>query len=763
MRYNVPMESKYNHQRCEDEISRVWHSIFITGTAVNRRKKCGSYFIPLPPPNANDPLHVGHAMYTIEDILIRYHRMLLEDTLWLPGVDHAGIETQFVFEKKLQKKGLSRFQFDRETLYQMIWDYVQENADIAKNQLKKLGFSLDWSRFKYMLSPDMVATVKQTFAKLAEKNLVYRDLRLINYCPKCGTAFSDLEVKHLTKTTPLYYLNYGPLVVATTRPETKFGDIALAVHPQDKRYQRYHNQEITIQDVLGKNKLKVIADDFVDPEFGTGVVKITPYHDHHDYEFWQRHRRNLPTPVQVIDFAGKLTKAAGKYQGLKAAVARQEIVTDLQTKGLVAKIDPQYQTQISACYRCQSPLEPLPRAQFFIKTTPLAQKVLKKIAAGELTIYGAGHDKILHHWLTNLRDWNISRQIVWGIRLPIWYHAQSNPKIAVSFLTNHKHSGDGITIKALDNGKYVVSGTLGKLLPKYSLDEIKQGLQSLIAPAKAKYILKLDEQNSQELIQETDTFDTWFSSSQWPFSTLMNNHPGDFKRYYPAAVLETGYDILPFWVMRMLLIGNFVTGKLPFKRVYLHGLVRDKKGQKMSKSKGNVINPLDVVAKYGADALRFALVVRSTPGMDKSIGEGDFKAARNLTNKIWNAARFVKLLHQESATNNSPLPKDQEFQLKINHLITQISSLLDQYKIGTAADVLYDEFWHFYCDQAIEWAKNSQLSKKLVTLGLRVMLQLLHPFVPFVTEKIWQELGTIVGNEKLLATSAWPKSLTTTI
>lgn len=760
MRYNAAMESKYNHQLYEDEISRVWASIFTTAQQVKKSTKQRSYFIPLPPPNANDPLHIGHAMYTVEDILIRYHRMLLEDILWLPGVDHAGIETQFVFEKKLQKNGQSRFQFDRETLYKMIWDYVEKNADIAKKQLIKLGFSLDWSRFQFMLSPKMVQTVLKTFKQLSEKNLIYRDFKLVNYCTKCGTAFSDLEVKHQSATSPLYYLKYGPLTIATTRPETKFADIALAVHPNDQRYQKYHQQTITVECVEKTQRLKVITDDFVDPEFGTGVVKITPYHDHADYQVWQKHRDELPCPFRIIDFTGKLTKEAGKYQGMKVLAAREAVAKDLQEKGLLIKVAKEYRHQLNVCYRCGQVLEPLPKAQFFIKVKPLVKPVLAKIKQGKLTIYGAGHDKILQNWLVNLRDWNISRQIVWGIRLPIWYEAKSNPDIEVKFLASKNcPEKNSLNCKQLAADKFIISGLLGDALAFFSLQEIKSGLQTLTAPIKAKYQINLDGRNTAEFIQETDTFDTWFSSSQWPFSTLMNSRRGDFERYYPAQVLETGYDILPFWVMRMLLIGQFVTGKLPFERVYLHGLVRDSQGKKMSKSKGNVINPLDVVEKYGADALRFALVVRSTPGIDKSIGERDFRAARNLTNKIWNAARFIKLTIDAPATKtHQPLERDQKFAVKMQEIIKTVSKLLDNYKIGTAADILYDEFWHFYCDQAIEWVKEKTLSPVLAQQALLVWLKLWHPFIPFVTEQIWHELGTIVGNEKILALSVWPKS-----
>ena len=369
----------------------------------------------MPPPNANDPLHIGHAMFvTIEDILTRYHRMLGDDTLWLPGTDHAGIETQFVFEKKLKAKKQSRFDFNREDLYQMIWDYVQENSDVAVDQLKKLGASADWSRFKFMLDKNIVEIVTQTFKELADNDLIYRDMRLVNYCTHCGTGFSELEINHVERKAPLYYLKYGPFTLATTRPETKFGDTAVAVHPNDERYQQYVGHEIEVEGLTGKFKLKVIADEYVDPEFGTGVVKITPAHDFNDFEVWQRHQDEIPGLKQVIDYRGHMTEIAGPYEDMYLAKARKQIVKDLQEKGLLVKIDENYQHSIGTCYRCGTVIEPLPLPQFFIKVKPLTKKVLAALDKGEVKIHGAGHDKILRHWLENLKDWNISRQIVAG-------------------------------------------------------------------------------------------------------------------------------------------------------------------------------------------------------------------------------------------------------------------------------------------------------------------------------------------------------------
>lgn len=745
------MEKQYDHRQHEAKTYEMWvkNNCFNPDTVTPKAstkstEKRNSFCIIMPPPNANDPLHIGHAMFVaLEDALIRHHRMLGDDTVWIPGTDHAGIETQYVFEKKLKKNDQSRFQFDRETLFKMIWDYVQANSTTAIDQIKQLGASADWSRFKFTLDPDITKTVLSTFDKLAEQKLLYRDNKLVNYCTKCGTAFSNLEVKHVEGITSLYYLKYGPFTLATTRPETKFGDTAVAVHPLDERYKEYVGQEIEVEGLNGPFKLKVIADEYVDRKFGTGVVKITPYHDFNDFEVWQRHKDELPTPQQVIGHDGRLTELAGKYAGLKVAIAREQIVEDLTAKGLIVRVNDKYQNSVGVCYRCGTAIEPLPLPQFYVKVKPLTEKVLAALDADEVKIHGAGHDKILRHWLTNLDDWNISRQIVWGIRLPVWYSSSDNSDIRVTFIdtSSQKHSG-----------------SLKELLKTHSLADIKQGLQTLDAPITAEYVIS-PTQPSPDHLQETDTFDTWFSSSQWPFATLQNTQPGDFERFYPTSVMETGYDILPIWVLRMLMMGLFATGKVPFKDVYLHGLVRDHKGQKMSKSKGNVVNPLEITKIYGADALRMALVIRSSPGLDKSVGEADFKATRNLTNKLWNAARYVLLALETQATQPDkavPAPNDEAFLTRLTKLRKRLTENFSKLQLGLAAEIVYTEFWHWYCDEAIEQAKTSQLSPQALFQGLLVFLKLTHPFMPFVTEAIWQQLkekGLV--DEPYLITTQW--------
>ncbi|MEK7100337.1 MAG: valine--tRNA ligase [Patescibacteria group bacterium] len=675
------MDTNYNHKLYEDKIYDEWEK----SGAFKPNSSRKTFSIIMPPPNANDPLHIGHAMFiTIEDILIRFHRMLGDSTLWLPGTDHAGIETQFVFEKKLAKKDQSRFDFDRDTLYKMIWDYVQENSGVAINQMKKLGASADWSKYKFTLDPDIVKLVKETFVKLNEDGLIYRGERLVNYCTKCGTGYSDLEVIHEEKISPLYYVKYffadnksKFITVATTRPEPIYVDTHLAINPKNKKTKHLVGKEL-LNPITGAI-MKIIEDSFVDPKFGTGIVKLTPAHDQTDFDVAQKF--GLPV-IKAIDTHGKMI--GGPSDGKRVFIAREETIKILTESGNIEKIDDKYTNNVGTCYRCHSILEPLPLEQFFIKVKPLAEKALKALDNKETVVLGAGQEKILRHWLKNLKDWNISRNIVWGIRIPAWYSP---------------------------DGKFVVS----------------------------------IEKPEGDYIQETDTFDTWFSSGQWPVVTLKTNDKLDFEKFYPTTVMETGYDILPFWVMRMMLLGIYMTGKSPFKTVYLHGLVRDAQGRKMAKSVGNVINPLEIVEKYGTDALRFALVMSSTPAQDKSVGENSFRGMRNFSNKIWNASRFVKEFANDA-------PEDKEFNKKLNKIIDTATKYLDKYKIGLASEYLYNEFWHWYCDEIIEEAKQRKINKKDLLHGLITFLKLLHPFMPFVTEAVWRELG----NESLLISSSWP-------
>lgn len=726
----------YDHSQ-EEKIYHRWEGsgFFNPDKFLSRslQKSKKDYFsIIMPPPNANGSLHVGHAvMIALEDILTRYFRLKGKRTLWLPGADHAGFETQVVFEKKLEKEGTSRFEIlnqpqGKERLFQMIWDFTLNNKKHMEDQIRRLGASCDWSREKFTLDPEIVKIVYQTFEKLYKDGLIYKDKRMVNWCIKHQTTLSDLETKYEERKDPLYYVKYGPLTVATVRLETIFGDTALAVHPKDKRYQKFIGQELEVETLIGKRKIKVIADEIVDPHFGTGVVKVTPAHDPDDYEMWKRHKNEIAGPCQVIDQFGRLdllrhfpgNKKAQKYHSLKISQAREIIANDMQSLGLIEKIDFDYKHNISLCYKCLTPLEPRILDQWFLDlSSPQAKKklvlpALEAVKKGKIKIIPKFQEKIYFHWMKNIRDWNISRQIVWGIPIPVWY-CQENEK------------------------NFVISQS-----------------QPNRCPFCKKCVMKKEE----------DVFDTWFSSGQWPFATLMaqkSKNGSDFKDFYPTSVMETGYDILFFWVARMIMLGLYVTGKVPFKVVYLHGLVRDKDKQKMSKSKGNVVDPLGVVEQYGADALRMALVVGNSPGQDVIYDENKIRGYRNFSNKLWNIARFVissteSLLDQIISQkgnfwkNLSKLEKEDKKLLKeFQGIKKKVALEIEKFRFSQAAEIAYHYVWHRFADEIIEGKKKilsgdnekeRNSSALLLYFILYQSLIMLHPFMPFVTEAIYQRL-----------------------
>ncbi len=701
------MEKAYNHQDVEEGIYKKWEESGSFKPEVNPNG--APFTIILPPPNANAPLHFGHAMYVVEDILVRYHRMLGDASLWLPGADHAGFETQFVFEKKLQKEDKSRFDFDRETLHKMIWDFVAENRPVMENQLRRLGFSLDWSRKKFTIDEDIIPIIHKTFKKMFDEGLIYRGERLVNYCTKDGTSFSDYETDHIERVDPLYYMKYGPFVLATVRPETKFGDTAVAVNPEDKRYKEYIGREIEFESLIGKVKLLVVGDEAVDPEFGTGVVKVTPGHDFTDYEIGKRH--NLPMK-QVIGFDGRLTQIAGKYAGLKVKAAREQVAKDLQEAGLMDHIDDKYVHTVSVCYKCGNTLEPLLLPQWYVKVKPLTTPAIKAVRQGDIKIIPKRFDKIYYDWLENLHDWNISRQLVWGIQIPAWKCEECSEWI-------------------------VTAGQTPEKCPKC---------------------------NSKKLTQDSDTFDTWFSSSQWPFATLKTTGEGDFEKFYPTSVMETGYDILKPWVSRMIMMGLYVTGKVPFTTVYLHGLVRDSKGQKMSKSKGNVVDPMEMVEKYSADAVRMALIFGSAAGNDLALSEDKIRGMRNFTNKLWNIGRFIEMNNKNyelRIMNHNELKEfainkeDKKIIEDIGKLIGKTTKHVDKFELNLAAEGLYEFVWHQFADKYIEDVKSRLDTNSFLILNscFLILLELLHPFMPFITEEIF---GKLSGNTRLLITEKWP-------
>ena len=763
------MNKRYQHQLFEKKIYQAWEKKGLFTPKVDKKKKPFTILLPLP--NASDPMHMGHVMFVIEDIMIRYHKMLGKITLWLPGGDHAGIETQFVFEKKLAKKGKSRFDYDRKTLYQMIWKFVEKNRKLNMYQMKELGFALDWTRYHYSLEPKIVEQVLATFKKLHENNLLYRGERIVNYCTHCGTAFSDLEVNHVERDDFLYYLDYESVKIATTRPETIFADVAVAVNPKDKRYKELVGKEATIP-LIGK-KVKIIADELVEKEVGTGALKITPAHDAVDFEIGQKH--NLPL-VSCVEFSGKMINTITEIDGLLVKQARKKTLELLKKSGKLVKTEPLRHT-VGICYRCKNIIEPLPTSQWYVKTKQLAEPVIKSIKSGDTKVFPPRFKKTYLDWMENIRDWNISRQIVWGPTLPVWYCLECNPEIRLTFISK--------------KGKKV-KGEYSKIFTKYSFEEIAGGLQELSAPVEAKYFLEDKGEcprcGGNKYLQETDTFDTWFLSGQWPLTTLgfdVKNplkSAKDFFYFYPTSVLDTLWDILFFWVGRMMILGFYLANKTPFKLVHLHAKVVDEKGKKMSKSKGNVVNPSEMVTKYGADALRMALVYGIAPASNIALGEKKIEAMRNFTNKLWNASRFI-MMNLES----SPAPvgagqakfkaqssklslkvkslknKDDQAILKaLDKLVDQINSDLNKYRFGQALEKIYQFFWHQFCDVYLEKVKNRKAQALPVLLEVLVTcLKLLHPFAPFVTEAIYQAFKNKLKDYYLfesdyLMISSWP-------
>ena len=691
------MDKVYDHTKFETDIYRQWEDSGAFSPKVDKKKK--PFTIIMPPPNANDPLHIGHARFvTIEDVLTRYHRMKGEPTLWLPGSDHAGIETQCVFEKKLQKEGKSRFDFDRETLYGMIWEYVQKNKATMESQLKVLGASCDWSRNHFTLEEEIIKIVYKTFKTLYDDGLVFRGERIINYCPRCGTAFSQLEVDSVERVDPLYYLDYGEVSIATTRPETIFADVAVAVNPEDARYKHLIGKTATLP-LIGR-KLPVIADSLVDKKFGTGALKITPGHDSVDFEIGQKH--NL-SALYVIDNSGTMVNTPAKYIGLKALAARALVVEDLREKGLIIKIQ-NIKHIVGVCYRDKGLIEPMVSKQWFVKVSSLTKPALKAIRSGLVTFVAKKYEKIAIHWLKNLKDWNISRQIVWGIRIPAWRCDRC------------------------------LEWTITEGTPPEKCLACGHGM----------------------LTQDTDTFDTWFSSGQWPYATLQTSKKGDFEYFYPTSVMETGYDILPFWVLRMIMFGLYSTKGVPFSDVLLHGLVRDKDGQKISKSKGNVIDPIEMAGKYGADALRMGLIWGILIENDISLSEDNIRGQRNFANKVWNVARFV--LMNDTGKRGKRNRDDLEIVKHLKFTSKRVTKLLEKYRLNEAAQELYDFVWHKFADVYIEKTKGRrEEAQKTLEYVLQESLKLLHPFMPFVTEVIWREGGKRFDSPTLIS-APWPKS-----
>ena len=701
----------YEPANTESRIYKLWEEsgFFNPDNLPERHKE--PFTIIMPPPNANGRLHAGHGLtIALEDIMTRYQRMQGKKALWVPGADHAGFETQVVYEKKLEKEGRSRFKMDRKELYDEIMAFTLESKKHMEADVKALGASCDWSREKFTLDPNVVSEVQETFRKLYRDGLVYRGYRTVNWCTKHQTSLSDVETENVEKADKLYYIKYGPFVVATVRPETIFGDVAIAVNPSDARYKNFIGQTIEVQHPENKLSLIVIGDEEVDPEFGTGALKITPAHDHNDFRMSETHK--LPR-TEVIDQFGKLNEKTGKYAGMKIAEARTKVVEDLQALGLIEKIE-DYTHAVPTCYKCSTTIEPRVMPQWFVKMAPLAKLAGDAVRDGKVKFIPDNFGKIFLYWMDNTIDWNISRQIVWGIQIPALICAHCN---AGALDTEHKEGG--------------ACPTCGK-----------------------------------PLSTETDTFDTWFSSGQWPLLALGYPEKADLG-FYPTDVMETGRDLIFKWVPRMVIFGLYIAKQVPFHNVYMHGMVNDKLGKKMSKSKGNVVSPIELTDKYGADALRIGLVIGNTPGNDIALAEDKIKGYKHFCNKIWNATRFV-LTNIGNTTLDTPrpalIPRDEEILAEFNTALTSITSHYENFRFHLAGEELYHYFWNTFADIIIEEMKprlvgNDQTSRNgaqwVLLQILSANIKMLHPFIPFITEEIW---GILPREQKsLLVIEPWPK------
>ncbi len=712
----MPLEGQYEAKNVEDKIYRLWEEsgFFNPDKLPGKRKK--PFTIIMPPTNANGSLHAGHALVmTIEDIMVRYKRMQGFKALWLPGLDHAGFETQVVYERKLEKEGRSRFGMDSKQLYQEIFDFTKENSQHIKQQVRNMGASCDWSREKFTLDADIVAEVQQTFKKMYDDDLVYRGDRIVNWCSKHQTSLSDVETEGKEKKDSFYYFQYGPFVISTARPETKFGDKYVVMHPDDQRYADYADgQKIELEWINGPITATVIKDKAIDMEFGTGVMTITPWHDAIDFDIAERHHLDKE---QVIDMRGKLLPIAGEFAGMKIAEARPKIVEKLKEKGLLVKVDENYVHNVPVCYKCETAIEPQILPQWFVKMKPLAAMAAKAVKAKKVTFIPDNYRKIFLYWMENTIDWNISRQIVWGIPIPA--------KIC-------QQCGHGFP----------------------DLENTATACPKCNGPVKA----------------DTDTFDTWFSSGQWPLVALGYPKSKDFKTFYPTSVMESGSDLIFKWIPRMVIFGLYLAKKVPFGTVYLHGLVNDAKGQKMSKSKGNVINPLDITAKYGTDALRIGLIMGNTPGQALALDENKIKGYRNFANKIWNAAKFVLANTEDYPPSlklrrgKYALSKEQRAHLKeLKKVVKEATELMDEFKFYQAGENIYHYFWHTFCDKIIEESKplladekTRKATQQVLLEILTTSLKLLHPFMPFVTEEIYQNLP-LPDKKQCIMVEDWPK------
>ncbi len=727
----------YNPKETEERIYKLWEDsgFFNPDVCIKNgitRDDAESFSIVLPPPNVTGNLHTGHAlMLVIEDIMIRHARMQGKKTLWLPGTDHAAIATQSKVEKMILKEGVHKNDLGREKFLKRVEKFAKESHDTIVNQAKKMGASLDWSREAFTLDEKRNLAVKTAFKKMYDDGLIYRGHRIVNWDPKGQTVISDDELVYEEKKTKFYTFKYGPFLIGTARPETKFGDKYVVMHPDDKKYKKWkHGEKLTVEWINGPIETTIIKDKMVDMEFGTGVMTITPWHSHEDFQLAEKYKLYKE---QIIDKFGKLLPIAQEFSGMKITDAREKIVEKLKNKGLLVSVDENYVNRIATAERTGGIIEPQIMLQWFVdvnkkipsrKNKSLKELMLEPVREGKIQIIPDHFEKVYFNWIENLRDWCISRQIWYGHRIPVWYRSTS--------LTASK-------------------------------DDIYCGIE---AP------------EGEGWQQDEDTLDTWFSSGLWTFSTLgwpasikttadKPEKTGDLKTYHPTTVLETGHDLIFFWVARMILMSQYLLGEIPFKTVYFHGMVRTADGKKMSKSLGDkAIDPIDIIAKYGNDSLRLAMIIGNTPGNDLKLDENDIRGYAKFTNKIWNAARFV--LDKTKNLNEAKLPEldseDSKSAEELEILLSEISKEMDKFRFSIVAEKLYHYFWHTFADIIIERSKkkilenkNADSAKTLIYTHLIALLKVLHPFTPFVTEEIWSIMqNQSEKNRKLLMVEKWP-------
>ena len=703
----------YEPKEVEDRIYDFWMKGKYFHAEVDPKKK--PYTIVIPPPNITGQLHLGHAMdETLQDTLIRWRRMQGYSALWLPGTDHASIATEAKIVEAMRKEGITKEEIGREKFLERAWAWKDQYGGRIVEQLKKLGSSCDWDRLRFTMDEGCNKAVNHVFKKLHDKGLIYRGERIINWCPHCKTSISDAEVVFEEKEGSFWHLRYplsdgsGYIELATTRPETMLGDTAVAVHPDDERYKALVGKTVILP--LVNKEIPIIADSYVEQDFGTGVVKITPAHDPNDFEVGLRH--NLPV-INVMDDGGVINENGGKYAGMPALEARKQIVKDLDEAGFLIKIEP-IKHNVGTCYRCGTVVEPRVSTQWFVKMEPLAKPAIDAVKDGDIRFIPERMDKVYYNWMENIKDWCISRQLWWGHQIPAWY---------------------------CECGETIVSETVPTVCPKCG---------------------------GTHLTRDPDTLDTWFSSALWPFSTLgWPDNTEELKYFYPTNTLVTGYDIIFFWVARMIFSGLEHMGEVPFNTVFFHGLIRDAQGRKMSKSLGNGVDPLDVISVYGADALRFTLVTGNSPGNDLRFSEEKVSASRNFANKIWNAARFI-LMNIEGKDIDCALPKklytsDKWILNRFNNVTAAVTENLEKFELGMAVSKLYDFIWDDFCDWYIELAKirmngadeeSADSARRVLVWTMSNTLKLLHPFMPYITEEIWQ---TLPHDGEALIVAKWPE------